>query len=307
MQYVPPTPLGPPPRPGCGLQCANDTDCDKPGSMCKSCSAGKCAPPSRSAESLQCPGVTPGTALRGVAARLLRAPQRLSDWVGIAAAHGGVAIPARVLDRGYNAPPFSERTLPLRDYLASTVFAPDGAAGRDALYMQQVDLFGLLPQLAGDAGVPQEGPRALCNRLPATEHAGYFVCPRGVTTPLHVDNGDFSTSIVTRSRGNLFVQLSGRKRVVLIPPTVADARRGELYPSDGERWAHVSRAHRAVKGCRANTTAFAEWPELEHAWERRTEFVLGAGDGVLIPSWWWHCTEALDDGAAVNWWFDEGL
>lgn len=29
---------------------------------------------------------------------------------------------------------------------------------------------------------------------------------------------------------------------------------------------------------------------------------LGPGDALLLPRWWWHQSEALSDGHAINWW-----
>merc|ERR1712066_1165680 len=57
--------------------------------------------------------------------------------------------------------------------------------------------------------------------------------------------------------------------------------------------------------CQANETELAAWPRFARAWAKRIELELTAGDGLLIPSWWWHCTVALDDNAAINWWFDD--
>lgn len=51
------------------------------------------------------------------------------------------------------------------------------------------------------------------------------------------------------------------------------------------------------------------FPSLAKAWPHRVEVVLEAGEALLIPAKWWHCTEILTSGTALNWWFlvDEEL
>lgn len=249
-----------------------------------------------------CDGVEPASILRGISSRLLSHPEKLSDWEAISAQYGSSAVEVRIMEGAANKPPFPVRKLQMQEFLQATVLLSPEETKRTALYLQQLDLFSYLPGLAAAAGVPRDGAGALCEKLPKTRFAGYFVSAAGVTTPLHVDNGDVNARTLRKSSANFFVQISGTKRFVLIPPTVP---LNYLHPSDGERWPHVSRAHEAVPGCQADEGAMSTWPGLADAWAQRIELTLGPGDGVLVPSWWWHCTEALEDGAAVNWWFDE--
>jgi len=207
------------------------------------------------------------------------------------------------MDGSVNLPPFRVREMQLREFLDATVLAPKETASRSGLYLQQLDIFDLLPALASEAALPVDGSGALCSNLPAARFAGYFVSAAGVSVPLHVDNGDITgPKYLHKSSSNFYLQLSGRKRFVLVPSHVPSS---DLSPSLGEDWSHLSKAHAVVPLCKANETELAAWPRFARAWAKRIELDLTAGDGLLIPSWWWHCTVALDDNAAINWWFDD--
>eukprot|EP00913_Durusdinium_trenchii_P031101 g29124.t2 len=87
------------------------------------------------------------------------------------------------------------------------------------------------------------------------------------------------------TKDNLFLQLSGRKRFRLFRPCDHDRlyARGAADPSAP----HVSRVD--------------TWGSSE---ARSFEVELGPGDALLLPRWWWHQSEALSDGHAINWWFE---
>ena len=98
-----------------------------------------------------------------------------------------------------------------------------------------------------------------------------FVSHAGATSPLHFDQ-----------YANFFVQRRGRKRVRLAPPEFA--RVAAPYP-----------AHAGLDTYAANPGAAG--PAL-------VSTVLGPGDVLFIPPFWWHAIDTLDDDCvSVNYWF----
>ena len=102
-------------------------------------------------------------------------------------------------------------------------------------------------------------------------------------TPLHFD-----------ALSNLLAQLSGRKRVVLFPPSssfhVHPYPVG--HPKDNFAAADL-----------ADPLAVERWPGLRHA--RGLEGVLAPGDALWLPRYYWHFVEQMDDGdenLSLNFW-----
>ncbi|PLN76901.1 Clavaminate synthase-like protein [Aspergillus taichungensis] len=118
-------------------------------------------------------------------------------------------------------------------------------------------------------------------------------------TPLHRDPNP-----------NLFVQLAGQKVVRLLAPddgqaVFASVRRQLGQCSD--RGAAAFRGEEMMQGQERALLEQAVWeddPGLStpaHGYEARLE----AGDGMFIPSGWWHSIKGVGEGvtASVNWWF----
>ena len=116
-----------------------------------------------------------------------------------------------------------------------------------------------------------------------------FASPAGVVSRLHFDHYD-----------NLFAQLRGRKRVLLLAPLQAAA----LYPFPVH--------HPLDQRTRIHLDALpdaAAFPRLAGAEGWAAE--LQAGDVLFIPHHWWHHVETLSDPAdpaalalSLNAWFD---
>jgi ribosomal protein L16 Arg81 hydroxylase len=82
----------------------------------------------------------------------------------------------------------------------------------------------------------------------------------------------------------------------------------------GSPWPHISTStvflHGVYEHCPIDDESKqmeyitqSSYPSLANAWPHRMEIVLKAGEALLIPARWWHMTEILEAGSAVNWWF----
>lgn len=121
-------------------------------------------------------------------------------------------------------------------------------------------------------------------------------------TPLHRDPNP-----------NLFVQLAGRKKVRLLRPEHGDVlygQTGRMLESAGERRLQGGDGHfrgeEMMAGRERKVMEQCIWGQgevngIEEGWEAD----LGAGDGLFIPTGWWHSLKGIGDGvtASVNWWF----
>ncbi|MEW6775593.1 MAG: cupin-like domain-containing protein [Bdellovibrionota bacterium] len=110
-----------------------------------------------------------------------------------------------------------------------------------------------------------------------------FISPGGIGAPLHRDIPH-----------NIYVQIAGRKKWILFSP--ADNANVYPYPLFSKLPA-FARAD-------AETPDFGRFPCLRDA--RPWECVLEPGDALLLPSFFWHQTRALDFSISVNFWFARG-
>jgi len=108
-----------------------------------------------------------------------------------------------------------------------------------------------------------------------------FVGQRGCVTPAHIDE-----------QHNIFAQLCGRKRFVLFPPGDWD----KLYPFPN---GHPNDRQSQVDYREPDFSRFPRFVDV-----KPYEAVLGPGDVLFVPQYWWHHVENLDDGCvSVNFWF----
>ncbi|KAL4899144.1 hypothetical protein BDW74DRAFT_163940 [Aspergillus multicolor] len=119
-------------------------------------------------------------------------------------------------------------------------------------------------------------------------------------TPLHRDPNP-----------NLFVQLAGRKTVRLLAPrdgqVVFSHVRGQLNRSGG-REAAAFRGDEMMQGRERALLEQAVWNDVKDASGQTYqgfEAELEAGDGLFIPTGWWHSIKGMGESvtASVNWWF----
>jgi hypothetical protein len=151
------------------------------------------------------------------------------------------------------------------------------ASGRSDRYVGtplEPDLSGL----AGDIRLPERCARArfVSMRL--------WVGPAGVTTSLHHDLPD-----------NLFVQVRGRKRVILIPR----AQGRDCY------------RHGALSAVPNFSRVDAENPDFQRfpRFRRVTPLAgeVGPGEALFIPRLWWHHFRSVEPSISLNVWYADGL
>jgi [protein]-arginine 3-hydroxylase / protease len=165
------------------------------------------------------------------------------------------------------------------------ICAPSADAGPDtedtSYYLHRQSLDQHLPELRDDVVVPRhlESSALLLMSL--------WMGPAGSVTPIHHDFTD-----------NLFVQVQGRKRVILYDPDPDAAfYRLPFRANNGRSSWHVSRV-----GSR-DTADLDAHPLFRNA--RAFEAVMGPGDMLLIPSFFWHEVHSLDSPSiSLSYWWD---
>lgn len=96
--------------------------------------------------------------------------------------------------------------------------------------------------------------------------------PKGVFTPLHHD-----------STNNMLVQISGRKKVTLIPSKQVMS----LYNVVG-----------VFSAADFPNTDFKKHPLMKNI--TSVDVIIGPGDSLFIPIGWWHCVEGLDVSISIS-------
>jgi len=107
-----------------------------------------------------------------------------------------------------------------------------------------------------------------------------FVGVRGVITPAHFDEQE-----------NLFAQVYGRKRFVLFSPSEYEC----MYPYPVH---HPNDRQSQVNVHNPDLKVFPNF-----AFATPYEAIIGPGDVLYVPSYWWHHVISLDDSVSVSWWF----
>ncbi len=154
-------------------------------------------------------------------------------------------------------------------------------------YLAQYPIRRAAPRLLEDVrppeeymGVPAYLPRTLARRMRL--EPALWIGPTGSITTLHFD-----------STHNLFAQIRGRKKVILISPAESDR---VYYPCrEFGRNLHFSPVD-------------AEQPDLEkHPLFARAsprEVIVRTGEMLYIPATWWHYLRALEPSISLNFWWN---
>ncbi|RZF37054.1 hypothetical protein LSTR_LSTR012397 [Laodelphax striatellus] len=113
-----------------------------------------------------------------------------------------------------------------------------------------------------------------------------LIAMEGNVTPCHYDEQE-----------NLFAQIRGYKRCILFSPDQFEC----LYPYP------VYHPHDRQSQVDFDRPDFTRFPNLKNL--RGCEAVVGPGDVLYIPNYWWHHIEALMGGGytiSVNFWYKAG-
>lgn len=181
---------------------------------------------------------------------------------------------------GYKLGPHSTERLPLRAFLDAVAdYERDRAAGtlapgRFPPYLHDTPMLEMAPALSADlAHFPS-------HYLPRWYHRDwarfllFFIGPSDTLTPLHFD---------TCETNNLFFQVVGRKRFIVVPPE----RRDSCYAYDW-RWSKV----------RAESPDYDAYPRFRDASPFQCE--IGPGEILYIPPGAFHEVRALEPSISFN-------
>ena len=106
---------------------------------------------------------------------------------------------------------------------------------------------------------------------------------------------NFSSTTVLHFDGfhNIFVQIRGRKKILLYPPS----NYLSFYPpiEDSRGLADYSRVDPNLP----NLELFPKFP-----WQQRIEVVLQPGEMLYIPPYWWHYVTAVDENISLSFFYD---
>jgi len=175
-------------------------------------------------------------------------------------------------------------TMPLGRFLDMALGAGNGSCSR---YLAQYPILKAAPRLLEDIRPPEEymkAPVLLPKRLAAGLRLdpALWIGPAGAVTTLHFD-----------STHNLFVQISGVKKVVLIP---RDQSKFLYYPCR-EFGLNLHFSPVDVEHPDPN-----RHPRFAHATPR--EIIMRPGEMLFIPASWWHYLRALEPSISLNFWWN---
>ncbi|MDZ8261472.1 cupin-like domain-containing protein [Nostoc sp. ChiQUE01b] len=134
------------------------------------------------------------------------------------------------------------------------------------------------PEIIGDVTYPE-----YLNRKPLVSYwHGFSSKNFSSTTVLHFDGFH-----------NIFVQIRGRKKILLYPPS----NYLSFYPplEDSHGLADYSK----VDPNHPNLELFPKFP-----WQERMEVVLQPGEMLYIPPYWWHYVTAVDENISLSFFYD---
>jgi len=175
-------------------------------------------------------------------------------------------------------------TMPLGQLLDLALGAGNGSCRH---YLAQYPILKAAPRLLEDVRPPEEYmktpaflPKSLAGRLRLDP--AIWIGPAGAVTTLHFD-----------STHNLFAQISGAKKVILIPPGQSKLL---YYPCRdfglNLHFSPVDVEHPDPK----------RHPRFARATPR--EITVRAGELLFIPATWWHYLRAIEPSISLNFWWN---
>ncbi len=144
-------------------------------------------------------------------------------------------------------------------------------------YLSQ-DMEECFPEIIGDINYP-----AYFNRKPFIQFFhGFSNKSFSSTTPLHFDPVH-----------NIFVQIRGRKRILLFPPS----NYLSFYPAAVDD----NRGLQDFSKVDPNLPSLELFPKFP--WQKRIEVLLRPGEMLYIPPFWWHHVTAVEENISVSFWY----
>ncbi len=168
---------------------------------------------------------------------------------------------------------FNKPRMPNRMRMADFVGTLERPTDKGVSYLKQQD-FASLPELLPDVSLPPyaEAPMVLATNI--------WFGPGGTATPLHYDPFE-----------NLFAQIYGKKSFELVHPGDLGLTYLRALESDAP---HISDVH-------CKSIDLERFPKFTDA--RRASIVLGSGDLLFLPAWWFHEVTSLETSISVNTWW----
>jgi hypothetical protein len=166
------------------------------------------------------------------------------------------------------------RSMRMGEYIEAVLSGQDGG-----LYMDQFP-FERIPGLARHVTTPY------CHPGRSNIDLNLWIGPAGTFISLHKDNHSEFDHI-----NNIFAQIRGRKRVVLVSPQ-QDAL---MYPRTGQQGAYW---HSQVNW---EDPDYARFPLFRQV--RMEETIVHPGDLLFIPGNYWHSLRSLDLSISVSCWW----
>ncbi|CAO1612833.1 unnamed protein product [Parajaminaea phylloscopi] len=175
-------------------------------------------------------------------------------------------------------------------FIAGSIPRQDSTSQNLIGYVAQQDLLSQCPLL--DAACPalphtRVGPKGDREQW----RSNVWIGPSDTFTPLHRDPYE-----------NLFVQVVGRKRVHLFPPSAAPHLYLRTNGSQQNTSVVPTERYLLRTGDRERE---ADFPALNQAADDpgACHVTLEAGDALYIPRGWLHCVASLSTSASVNFWW----
>ncbi len=202
---------------------------------------------------------------------------KVAEWTPeyISKRLAGRTIPISIADAdgAFRYDPGLELGLRFED-IPGADLAREFRAGDRKLCLQQAPIESQVPELLDELSVPPYVPSGKINDI------NLWIASAASSTPLHYDD-----------MHNVFAQVEGHKRFLLFNPAQFDV----LYP--GPLNTRIEAKSR-VDLTRPDFRRFPKLAEVEY-WEA----VVGPGDLLFMPAYWWHQVSARDVSVSVNYWW----
>lgn len=149
-------------------------------------------------------------------------------------------------------------------------------------YMAQVDFQKYFPELIKDIVFPE-----YFAKKPNIMYFFFGFSNQKFTTTTYLHFDDIH---------NIFVQIRGRKRFILFPPS----NYLSFYPAIRE--SGYSPAWSKVNPTKPDLVSYPKFP-----WQDKIEVILEAGEILYIPPLWWHHVTAIEENISLTFWYPPSI